>query len=177
MLCRILVLRRHELPVLSNLHVLATDCECRVVLDFSLFQDRHPQYIMFLPFCGLPASKIIGFIFFLAVLFKDIVMSLSTLGIQEPARLQAHRVSERPVGRNRLHPHDYGHFCPLDNGGNEGGCGKKETSAVDRGIFVSGQEMPTEDRILKNWVVPLAVFRTLKMRIGIALSPHDLLNV
>lgn len=131
--------------------------------------------------------------------------------------------------------------------------GKKETSAVDSGIIVSGQEMPTEDialftrliflqfpgsefttdekrehkkligmastglthltiellsmrdhmeryfpgvydetfeivsslleneliedRILKNWVTPLAVFRTLEIKLGIRLSPKELLDI
>lgn len=36
---------------------------------------------------------------------------------------------------------------------------------------------PIEDRILKNWVTVLAVYRTLEMELGINLSSQDLLNI
>lgn len=36
---------------------------------------------------------------------------------------------------------------------------------------------PIEDRILKNWVTPLAVFRALEMRLGIRMSPQELLDI
>lgn len=36
---------------------------------------------------------------------------------------------------------------------------------------------PIEDRILKNWVTPLAVFRTLEMKLGIRMSPQELMDI
>lgn len=53
-------------------------------------------------------------------------------------------------------------------------------SVYDETFDIVSQKLenePIEDRILKNWVAPLAVFRTLEMRLGIRMSPQELMDI